>query len=740
MPEFSTPEAPIGGDFGNASFEQVMHAVTGHGPDLHAFTVRGAGGSGDWITMSGTKPGSAQKDGEGGGTLYSYHAWDVWYIALDRNDGKLNDWERYNTGISDNMDELANGKLGLMDAPRLRVAQGLLQNYVNWLRANRDTVQTWVGRLTSDDSAYKGKAAHAIKENLESIAFTMNDLYTQLMNDRNPDAPTSLARAATALDVFGDSMANTWWDNSAALYGAARNAVNAIQGNIRAYVHGKGLAHGTDNYALDALASNGGVEAGKRHIKLMIDNYKSTDNVIPYKIYPIATFGGMGYVMQTGTDTFEPGPLPTDFPALSGPLDQQSTIDSFNNAINTYLRTMLGKIDTPARTHLSLLQTAYDNTRKPLDELYAPTPPTPGGSGNTPPPFGNIPPPALGGDIPPPAGGGDIPPPAGGGDIPPPAGGGDIPPPAGGGDIPPLAGGGDIPPPAGLGDIPPPAGGGDIPPPAGLGDISPPAGFGSDLPPAGSGFDPSDPNSFLPPANGGGNFPPGGNLPGGFIPPPAMLGPNPANGGSGGLVDRNGRPITLPDTDSWNPPALGGAGGLPTGGDPFDPASFPAGGGSAMPAGGSDTAGGFGDVPAGAGGADGASSFGGTSSVGGGEGWSDWSGQDQSDQPDTSGRALPDTGPMGSGMPMMPPMMPPNGGQNGSKERERQTWLSEDDKVWGTATGVGNGVIGLPQDLATETEEQAAPIHVHMRARTPDRTSLPTKARQAKGQTTGQTT
>jgi hypothetical protein len=39
------------------------------------------------------------------------------------------------------------------------------------------------------------------------------------------------------------------------------------------------------------------------------------------------------------------------------------------------------------------------------------------------------------------------------------------------------------------------------------------------------------------------------------------------------------------------------------------------------------------------------------------------------------------------------------GGMGGEKkERERQTWLSEDEKVWGTDVSAGIAVIGLPDD------------------------------------------
>jgi hypothetical protein len=71
-------------------------------------------------------------------------------------------------------------------------------------------------------------------------------------------------------------------------------------------------------------------------------------------------------------------------------------------------------------------------------------------------------------------------------------------------------------------------------------------------------------------------------------------------------------------------------------------------------------------------------------------------------------------------MPMMPPMMPPmNGGGGDSKERERQTWLSEDDKIWGTDSDAGVGIIGLPNDVIFESEEPLAPTHVHVSSAAP---------------------
>jgi hypothetical protein len=40
----------------------------------------------------------------------------------------------------------------------------------------------------------------------------------------------------------------------------------------------------------------------------------------------------------------------------------------------------------------------------------------------------------------------------------------------------------------------------------------------------------------------------------------------------------------------------------------------------------------------------------------------------------------------------------------GGQERERSTWLAEDEAVWGTDPGVGRGVLGRP--VGEEEEEE----------------------------------
>jgi hypothetical protein len=84
------------------------------------------------------------------------------------------------------------------------------------------------------------------------------------------------------------------------------------------------------------------------------------------------------------------------------------------------------------------------------------------------------------------------------------------------------------------------------------------------------------------------------------------------------------------------------------------------------------------------------------------------------------------------GMPFMPPMGGPMGGMGGpggsKEERERQTWLSEDEEVWGTSAAVGAGVIGRPD----EDEDEFDPDEMVLPAgpvRTPRPGATPVPAR-----------
>ena len=814
------PEAITGDDYSMVTYEQVLFTVTGKGFDLHAIlkTVETPDAGPLRMSIGGATPGSAQTDGQSGGNGYSYHAWDKWYITVDWDKSASNNWNQAITDTDPLITQLATGRLVLLDVTKLQEAKPVVDQYVKWLDTNYNTLQQWVNKLTSDDSAFKGKAAHAIQEKLKSMAFVVKDLYEQIVTDRNTSK--SLQDTADAVNTFAKGMAQLWLDHVNNLRYLVNNLTVAVLNNVDAYIRGKGLVAGTPNYVLDHFVKDSR-ERAEAYIKSVIAGYSSSASTAP-KVTATTDwtyYGGNYYAAGTWSAsttvtevpdayTFTPGPLPEKFPELTGPLDSGATWNSFNAAVASYARTRLEPLDTEARKLIAALETAYARTKDPLEELDTPTPlPTGGGGGpEVPPynPFGN-----PNGNQPPPDGTG------GGPDLndilnglfdDPPGGGDSNGPPTN--DItdlfndPPGGGGG-------------PGGGDSNGPPAN--DINslfndPPAGTSeSNGPPGGSDFTgPGGPNAFDS-ANGG---PGGGNgaVPPPFIPPGPFSTSNGAPDGSRRLpgdqtqFDENGNPINSLEDDGWAPPD-GDGGPLPSSTSNFNPADlglgefpsgssnlpdgsrdfttdssnsppggsnnlpgfgdFPGGSSSNLPGGSSNLPGfgdlpggssnlpggssnlpGFGDLPGGSsnfpggssnvpggefsnlpggggagGGAPGAGGFGGGMPGGGGgfggEGWSDWSGQNPAEETDKSGFTVSDPTQRGGMPPMMPPMMPMNGGQGGDKERERQTWLSEDDKIWGTDSLAGNGVIGLPNDRTLDADEPLAPTHVHVRTNSP---------------------
>jgi hypothetical protein len=99
----------------------------------------------------------------------------------------------------------------------------------------------------------------------------------------------------------------------------------------------------------------------------------------------------------------------------------------------------------------------------------------------------------------------------------------------------------------------------------------------------------------------------------------------------------------------------------------------------------------------------------------------------------------------GGGVPFFPPMMGGGAGAGGDKpqERERQTWLSEDEEIWGTRAGVGSGVVGRLEEEEFDVEEVplTGPTRRQQRADTPRRprkTEQAEQAEQAERESTGE--
>ncbi|WP_436535627.1 hypothetical protein [Actinoplanes sp. HUAS TT8] len=252
--------------------------------------------------------------------------------------------------------------------------------------------------------------------------------------------------------------------------------------------------------------------------------------------------------------------------------------------------------------------------------------------------------------------------------------------PGGGGTIGP-GGGSTIPPGAGAGTVSPGGGSTNLP---GGGSTSLPGGGGTSLPGGGSTSLPGGGSTSLP--GGGSTSLPGGgstSLPGG--------------GGTGGGFDfgggaSSGAPGKIPDGGLSIGP-LGsnlGAGNLEAGAGGNGGWATGASGGGGMPGSGvGSMPGAGGSTPAAGARLDGLSGTAGTVGAAG------------ASSPGSAGAAG-----MGGYPPMMPPMMPMGGNQQ-EKERERTTWLAEDEEVWGTDPDLAPSVLGRDEFDDAETSERA---------------------------------
>ncbi|WP_447002025.1 hypothetical protein ACRAKI_19990 [Saccharothrix isguenensis] len=349
------PTAPPSGDYARATFEQILHAVTGYGADLHGLAdISGAAGNDGWFQF-------AQDFSTAN---MSYRAWDVHYFGVNYNQAAFRNWVAAVTEIEQVAQQLAAGRLGMMDVPRLWDAKRAVDTYVSWLDGGLETTKAWASRMDTDDSAFKGKAAFAIKVNLEALAFTFNDLRDQIMEDRKPATPTALGDSAEALGRFGQAMAYVWWESNTFLFNAAHDAATAISSSVMDHLRNSGLfvrykdAEYSDQryYVLDDFGSRADAE---QYIRETMSRYFSTS------------------AGQT--------PLPPGFPQLVGDISTKGFWDSVNAAISTYLRNELAKLDTKAREEFARLTEVHNRATRSLGDLKTTPPPT---VGSKPPSFG----------------------------------------------------------------------------------------------------------------------------------------------------------------------------------------------------------------------------------------------------------------------------------------------------------------------------------------------------------------
>ena len=545
--------------------------------------------------------------------------------------------DSYTTGFVGKSDEKILDPVGTAEfnPSTFTLAAGAYHNARLWAQLTRDQIHGLTDQIDDDASAFKGTAAQAFLR----VLLDLQDELTMLVEDMDTTKnwESLLLDSGSKATAFLAELYNAWIDYKKNLSPSALLQKVAFQ-----------LRWQCDDIETFFL-NNPGLMARRGQDSWITDHDWN-----------------MWLNFDLDSDEWNKnkrGEYPPNRPSsyFTVIVNNAASIKALNDIIQNRVRGGLQTLDQRMQNALKNLVDSYNFSTHNLHDLraYLNRPvEDPQGTGNDPdnvPPPGDVPPPP--GEVPPPPD--DVPPPVDG--TPPPVGGT---PPAnlstdgfGGGDDPfGLGGGGSGPPALDPSDMGSGGGAGGLGGGAGLGGLNgsaDPDGPGSPgaLPPLGS--------PGLPPLGGSGSRPPDDDSPGSLP------------GGVG-------------DYDDLAEPGLGAGSGVPGrgAGDSI---------GGSMPAL-NDAEGAAGAFP----GLDGAGG------VGGDDGWfSDVPGLAASlGAPDggTPGAAgVNSQSSLGSMPPMMPPMMPPTGGMGGGnqdKERDRTTWLAEEEEVWGTDPDVGPAVIG----------------------------------------------
>ncbi|MDQ2589059.1 hypothetical protein [Saccharothrix yanglingensis] len=338
------PDLPSTKDFSRSTYEQIVFAVTGLGEDMHGLlkTAGDSGGTTGWLKFA-EAPGAANS--------VSYRAWDKYYFGVDYNHATFNNW---NSAIADN-DQVASamfkGRGGLMDAQRLWDARDVTKVYGKWLGDSLEVVKGWTARLDSDDSAFKGKAAYAIGNSLRRLAFTLDDLHDQIMEDRKPSVPGALGNAGDATMLFGTQMSYYWWRAEPFLRTAPQRAARRFVRNVMEHLEFSGLfvskKDSVAGYVLDDYSRS---EAEAR-IREVMAEYSSDVSVLPSNT------------------------LPEGFPVVRGDISTKALWDQANAAIGTYVATELKKLNATAQEEFAKLSESFTRNSRSLAEVKNNPPP-----------------------------------------------------------------------------------------------------------------------------------------------------------------------------------------------------------------------------------------------------------------------------------------------------------------------------------------------------------------------------
>jgi hypothetical protein len=227
------------------SFGQVLLAITGDSIDFKkALDV-------DWFKFS-TSGGSASDD-------VSYHAWQKYYYGASYNYQAISDWQDLVTRMNTIAQDLYLNRRGTLDLWSLRDAQVKVKQYEGWLQSSGQDYRAWAKNLNSHDSAFRGKAAAVIQLRMDQNADKLEDLYHQLSTNNGLPASAAMKSAQDAMDQATRILADAWYSvANSNLLNIPVDMINAKSSEISNYLadttNGGSIIAGTEWYVLDSYA------------------------------------------------------------------------------------------------------------------------------------------------------------------------------------------------------------------------------------------------------------------------------------------------------------------------------------------------------------------------------------------------------------------------------------------------------------------------------------------------------
>jgi len=237
------------------TYEQALAAVTGEGADMHTVAA------GPWLSA-------------GSGGNFVYHAFDTDYISVTVNTEAVTTWQSANATNEAVAIDMANGRRGSMDRQTLEDATTAIQLFSTWAQGTGADLHAWASALDSDDSAFKGKAAYVIQFRLQQDGNGMQDIYEQVTTRHGQPIATAMGGAASELGNFGQTMATAWLSDNQNRMNLPVVLINEMLAGVRNHLYAYGLIKGQEEYTLGTYTDG---EKAKKYVNDSLAAYPGGD-------------------------------------------------------------------------------------------------------------------------------------------------------------------------------------------------------------------------------------------------------------------------------------------------------------------------------------------------------------------------------------------------------------------------------------------------------------------------------